>query len=453
MTTPSAPLVIRAREILLRTNRIWGGIARVGTMVLGFTTVTLALGYLGPQSYGLWLVLSTIPGWVALLEFGIGPILRNRVAQLAAVGTSQDIQGSMGRALWFLSSVSMAGVAITLLTEQWVPWPRILALGATAPPDIAFTASVFLIFSLISLPFTVAGHLVVGLQRGYLLEVCQIISAACVVIGLVILKQFTQTGSFAAGVLVLGIIPQMVSVGFFFLVFLLPRYSAYRPIAQYHGQSGKSLLGRHQWPFFFQHVSSLVAPLGEGFIILHLLTPEAVAQAGIVQRWYLPIAMIQSVLMAPLHPAYADAMSRGDLEWTRRTLTRFSRRSWQFMGLAGLVLVFCQPWYVQIISKGQVEDDQWLGVFFCLRALQNVWGGGYATFLLAIGQVKRLAFYNWVGAFLYVPLAIALGTLWGSKGVVLGGVLAYTPVACSNWLQSNRSLHGSVAFPAREKTA
>lgn len=440
MSWPHSQPWARRRERLIRTNRFWGLASRAATILLGFISVRLSLSYLGNQGYGLWLVVATIPGWLTLFEFGIGPLLRNRVAQVSATANRDGMREVLGVAFRFLATVAALGMAGSLVGLRWVPWDWLLSLGPTSPPNVHAVAWTLVIVSLLSLPFVVAGHLVVGLQRGYLLEFSQMASAVLVVTGLLLLNRLAPLGDFLFGVLVLGVVPQAITIAFFFLVLWSSAFRAFRPALGRGAQSVGSLLGRQQWFFFAQHVSSLVAPLGESVVILHLLSPESVAQAGVVQRWYTPIAVLQSILMAPLHPAYAEAMSRGDIVWTRETLARFSRRSWTLMGLAGVGLLFAQPWYVQLVSRGIVESDLWLGAMFCLRALQNAWGGSYATFLTAAGRIERLVLYNWLGAFFYLPLAVGLGGVWGTRGVVLGGVLAYTPVALSNWIQAGRIL-------------
>lgn len=453
MNLPPVQSFARTREHLLRTNRLWGLASRAVTMLLGFASVNLALQYLGSQGYGVWLALVTIPGWLTLLEFGTGPLLRNRIAQASATAATDHMRETLGVAFRFLVAIAALGMVLSLVTLPWVPWKRLLGLGVASSSNVPAAAWILVTVSVLSLPFAVASHLVVGLQRGYLVEISQMASAVLVVTGLLLLNHIVPLKNFLFGVLILGVLPQAVAVAFFFLVFWSRTYCSLCPTLGRGGRSIGLFLGRQQWFFFGQHASSLVAPLGESLVILHLLSPEAVAQAGVIQRWYLSIAVLQSTLMAPLHPAYAEAVSRGDIAWTRETLARFSRRSWTLMGLAGVALLFGQPWYTQLVGRGVIESDLWLGVMFCLRAHQNAWGGSYATFLTAIGRIERLMLYNWLGAVLYLPFAVALGSVWGSKGVVLGGVLAYTPVALSNWLQAGRAIQESVGFAATEGTA
>lgn len=421
-------------------------VSRATTTLLGFATVRLALRYLGSQGYGIWLVLATLPDWLRLLEFGMGPLLRNRIAHASTTAAQDQMREALGVVFRFLTGVVIIGVAISFFALRWNPWRWLLALGTTSPQDIPTAAWTLVIVGLLTLPFTVAGHLVVGLQRGYLLEISQMASAVLVVIGLLPLNYLAPQGDFLLGVLVLGVLPQAAVVAFFCLVFWLPVYRALRPALGRINQSVGLLLGRQQWLFFGQHTSSLVISLGESWVILHLLSPESVAQAGVVQRWYIPIIVFQSILVAPLYPAYAEAMSRGDVAWARETLKRFSRRSLTLMGLAGVALLFVQPWYVQLVSQGVVESDAWLGGLFCLRALQHGWGLSYATFLMAAGRIERLMLYNWLAAVLYLPFTIVLGNVWGSRGVILGGILAYTPVILSNRFHAGRVLRERVGL-------
>ncbi|MBI4342996.1 MAG: hypothetical protein HY599_06485 [Candidatus Omnitrophica bacterium] len=438
------------RDALIRLNRLWGIASRVATTLLGFLSVHLAIRYFGAERYGVWLALSTIPGWLALLELGLGPLLRNRIAQASAGEDAAQIRRLASASFRSLARAALAAGAIALLVIPRLPWSRWVGAEGVPPAALVAAAGWLTAAGIASLPLLVAGHVAVGLQRGYLMELCQLASVAAVAAGLWLLNAAAPNGSWLAGVLVLGVVPQLMLLLFFAAFFAAPAFRALRPSWQRSGAEALAGTAGARALFFGLHGASLMVALGESWVILHVANAGVVAQAGVVQRWYLPVAMLHSILLTPLHPAYAEAMSRGDHAWSRRTLARFSVLSWVLIGAFGVLLLLTQPLYVRLIGQGAVASDAWLGVLYGLRMIENAVGGSYATFLLATGRVGRLLAYNLLGAISYVPLALWLGRGGGAAGVVLAGLLAYLPVAVSNWRQATRMLRPAAGQPSTE---
>src|SRR5215471_17509807 len=46
-------------------------IAKALTVLMGFVSVPLTIGYLGAERYGVWLTISSLLMWVALTDFGL----------------------------------------------------------------------------------------------------------------------------------------------------------------------------------------------------------------------------------------------------------------------------------------------------------------------------------------------------------------------------------------------
>ena len=63
------------------------------TVILSLATVPLALGYLGPERFGIWLTISSVIALLALTDLGIGNGLLNAVTQAMARGDIPRAQG------------------------------------------------------------------------------------------------------------------------------------------------------------------------------------------------------------------------------------------------------------------------------------------------------------------------------------------------------------------------
>ena len=51
------------------------------SFLVSFLMVPLLLNYLDNEQYGIWLVLSSIVGWVTFFDLGIGNVIRNELGK------------------------------------------------------------------------------------------------------------------------------------------------------------------------------------------------------------------------------------------------------------------------------------------------------------------------------------------------------------------------------------
>jgi O-antigen/teichoic acid export membrane protein len=74
--------------------------------------------------------------------------------------------------------------------------------------------------------------------------------------------------------------------------------------------------------FFVLQLVVAVSFSADNFIIARTLGAIDVPEYSIPQRIFAVVAMLLGMLVAPLWPAYGEAVSRGDVAWVRRTLGR-----------------------------------------------------------------------------------------------------------------------------------
>ena len=72
--------------------------------------------------------------------------------------------------------------------------------------------------------------------------------------------------------------------------------------------------------FFVLQVAVLVGYSSDNFVTAQVLGPAAVAHYAIPSRLALAGVTLLTVFLSPLWPAYAEALARGDREWTLKTL-------------------------------------------------------------------------------------------------------------------------------------
>jgi O-antigen/teichoic acid export membrane protein len=74
--------------------------------------------------------------------------------------------------------------------------------------------------------------------------------------------------------------------------------------------------------FFVLQIVVAVSFSADNFIIARTLGAVNVPEYSIPQRMFTLVTMMSGMLVAPLWPAYGEAISRGDIAWVRSTLVR-----------------------------------------------------------------------------------------------------------------------------------
>jgi O-antigen/teichoic acid export membrane protein len=185
----------------------------------------------------------------------------------------------------------------------------------------------------------------------------------------------------------------------------------------------------HGGLFFVLQVAATFASAPDNVIIAQTLGPTSVAQYAVVAKLFSVSVLLSDVGLAPLWPAYGEAMARGDLPWVRHTLVR----SVQVAALASMLFALF------LVVGGNEILARWVGPGFAaplaLRLGFATWvvvatlGMAVAMYLNAANlmRVQALCAIVWVPA--SVVLKVMLVSHWGLAGVPWAMVIAYLTLA------------------------
>jgi O-antigen/teichoic acid export membrane protein len=157
-----------------------------------------------------------------------------------------------------------------------------------------------------------------------------------------------------------------------------------------------------------------------------MLGPSAVAEYAVVSKLFLIPAVLVSLAVAPLWPAYREALSRGDIAWIHRTFRRSIGLSLSVAGLSSAVLVVIGVPLIAVWVDGTITPS--FGLILAVGVWTTLAAVGTALAMLLNGaQVMRfLVVTAVVMATANILLSIALTARIGISGVVWGSVIAYT---------------------------
>ena len=294
--------------------------ARAVQIGASLVTVPLTIRYLGNERFGLWITMSSFLIIAGFADFGLGNGLLHSVARLQGKDDIAGVKRAISSAFASLSFLSAGLLVLFLSVHTFIPWADLFrVVSSQARAEAGPAMLVFGVCFALNLPAGVVQRVQMGLQQGFRANIWQLAGSVIGLIGLTLGIRFheglpTLVFAIVGGPLLAGVLNTAL---FFSLTSpdLKPRWGLVSR------QTISEILSIGIL-FFLLQVVVAVAYSADNFVVARTLGVASVPDYAIPQRMFGVIAMMISMLVSPLWPAYGEAMSRGDLDWVRRSLFR-----------------------------------------------------------------------------------------------------------------------------------
>ena len=405
--------------------------ASLGARGIGFATsfisVPLTLHYLGPERYGLWATLSSVIALASFADFGLGNGLLNALAGAHGRDNRDEAAREVSTAFLLLLAVAATLGAAFLLAYPQIHWDRVYNVASPeARAEAGPATAAFVACFLANLPVGVVARIRQGFQEGYRTS---LFDAAGSVLGLMlVLLAINYRLSLVWLVLAMAGAPVMASLVHATVLFGRDRPWLRVDSDRFDRRAATRLL-QHGGLFFALQLAASFVYAPDNVIIAQTLGPTSVAHYAVAAKLFTVSVLLSDVALAPLWPAYGEAMARGDLDWVNRTLAR----SIQMAALASIVFASL------LVVGGNEILARWVGPGFsaspALRLGLGSWtvvstvGMAVAMYLNAANlmRVQVLCAMAWVPVSLVLKFLMV--TRWGLAGVPWAMVLSYVALA------------------------
>ena len=127
----------------LLSNAAWNMMAYIVMGIVGFVTVGIVVRQIGAESYGLYLTLAMIGGFVVLLDLGLGEATLKYVAQYHARDDIEGVNRVVGATLAVYLLVGLVGGGVIIGCASWI-----VQIFKMDPGEYARAARLFMIAGL-----------------------------------------------------------------------------------------------------------------------------------------------------------------------------------------------------------------------------------------------------------------------------------------------------------------
>lgn len=421
-------LRIDARTRHAAAAAAFGVLGRLGGALVVLVYAPMAREALGPERFGVWMMLTAWTTLFAFADLGIGNAALNRVTAALAADEEQRRERFSATIDVAVACTIALGLLLLGLAAAWAwlaPLPSVIA-GPITPAhrsEVDTALALFAVSFALSLPAVLGQKLQLGAQDGHWAGWTQLVAS---VLSLAAVPLVLQRGG---GLPELVLATQGVSL-------LVQAASALwwlrrrglpmpRPLRAWRTPALLKSLLVEGAAFFGLQLAAAAAFQSDAVIVTQRLGAEVYGDYAMVQRIYLLVAAGVVTALAGLWPAFGDAWLRRDMAWVRRTLWRALLAAGLSTLAAVLLLQLLLPGFA-VHPLGALAPPAPL-----LLALLGAW-----TVVEALGAVCA-ALLNGVNL-IRIQLALALtmailavaGKWWttpllGPAGAVLSTLLAY----------------------------
>jgi O-antigen/teichoic acid export membrane protein len=414
----------RYRRAALTT--VTAGIARAISLLTSLISVPLTFRYLGSERYGIWMVLISLISVMGFADLGIGNGLVNAVSEAYGKDDRQLAKEHVTSALFLMLGIASVFAVAGILIFPRMPWLRLF--NVTSAPVAAEGARAFLVlycWFVINIPLGVVTRAQTGLQQGYASQTVGAFGNIASLLGLLLVVALH--GSLASLVFAstFGVVLATLLNGWLLFrdhPWLWPSWQSYR-----RSSAHKILtLGAM---FFVLQCASAIGFASDNIVIAQVLGAAAVAAYAVPQKLFSFVPMMINLGIAPLWPAYGEALARGDQAWVRRV----------FLGSLGVTLAFAIPQSALLVLGGpwilRVAVGKSLHAPMLLLVVLGIWGvvssasSVVGSLLNGAGIMKAQTIVSVVANLSNLALSIFFTRRLGVIGVCLGSIVTQVVIA------------------------
>lgn len=401
-------------------------VSRGISIAVSAISIPLTVRYLGAEMYGVWVTIGTTLAMLAVMDIGIGNTLTNSISEAYALGSKQLAGLYTASAFWMMFALAL------FLGGIGYPLWHVLSFGSIFNIHDPFAirqsrdaVGVAYVLFLLGLPVNLINRILGGYQQ---LQIANYFSAAGAVLSLLAIVATTY---FRGGLVVL-VLAYSGSLLFSSMICMFWLFFSHMPwllpnLSKVHIATAKQMLSFGGMMFLLQ-ISGLIVFNSDNLVIAHFMGPSQVTPYNVTWRLVGYAAILQTLLMPALWPAYSEAIVRGDATWVRSTYRQTMWATMLFASAFCLVFLLFGKSFIRIWASPEAVPSEGLLIAMCVWTLISTMMNNEATVLVAANEIRLQTWLSLVAAAVNLFLSILLVQRIGAIGVILGTIVSYVLV-------------------------
>jgi len=419
--TPEGRAKERHRRVALTAAA--AALAKLLSVTAALISIPLTLQYLGVERFGMWMTISSLIAMLAFADFGIANGVLSAVADAHGRDDGAAIQRFVSSGFFMLSGIALVLIGGFAAVYAHVPWHAVFNVQTElARTESGPALAVFGVCFALAIPLAVVQRVQMGLQQGFTASLWQCVGSVFALSGVIVAIEL-QAG-LPWLVLALAGAPLLAAAGnsLHFYCYARPEL---RPRWCWATAEAARRVAAIGGLFFVLQLTVALAFTSDSIVIAQLLGASAVAQYAVPEKLFGLITLALAMVLAPLWPAYGEALARGDSAWVRYTLRNSILTAVGIAASVSVALVILAPAILHLWVGIAVVPQLVLLIALAVWKVVESVGIASAMFLNGARVVRFQVLCAVPTALCAVFLKVTLVPQIGVSGVVWGTLIAY----------------------------
>jgi O-antigen/teichoic acid export membrane protein len=428
-TTPEGRSADRYRRIAWSTAT--GITGRLVGVAITLVTIPLLLSYLGRERFGLWLTLTSIIAMLGPLDLGIGNGLTTLISRANGRDDRLEIRALVSSGIAISLAVAVLLGAVIAIAYPITPWAALTNVGSpVAISEAGPAAAALAICFALGIPLGLVSRIHQGFQEGYIAN-AWVVVGNLLALALLVLALLSGAG---LPLLVLAIAGgPLVAAGLNGAVLFFRQRPWLRPgLTRVDQRRARILLGTGGL-FVVLQLSLVVGYQSDNVVIAQMLGAEAVPAYAVPMKLFMLAPTLLSFALAPLWPAYGEAMARRDAPWVSRALRRSIALALAINVPVALVLLAFAPAILQLWVGEAISPSPILLLTLTVWAILNSLNGPLSMLLVGSNAMRFAAVTSVLMAVANITISIVLVGRLGIVGAIIGSITAQVVFILIPW--------------------
>ena len=403
--------------------------------------VPLTIHYVNPTQYGIWLTLSSIIGWVAFFDLGLGNGFRNRFAEAKAQGDLELAKKYLSTTYFAVAGIVFVVFLVILIGNRFVDWASFLNVDTSYNEELSGIFVILAFFFCLSMVANLVCTMLTADQKAGLASLIQGGGQFLALIALWILTRLSE-GSLTNLALYFAGIPCLFTVFVSIIVYSSGSYRVLLPqVSNIKISLLRDIMGLGI-QFFIIYLCMILVFQIINVVISRELGPEAVTEYNIAYKYFFVVHMAVNIIVGPFWSAFTDAYQKGDYVWMRKS-TKKLEQIW-ILSIVVIVIMLGICNYVYHIWVGpEINVSFKLSAIVALFLIINNISSIYINLINGIGTIRVQLITYLVIAMVSWPLMVMFSRKFGLVGVVCVPIIAVLILAVLAKIQLSKILGNS----------
>lgn len=395
---------------------VTGWASRGFSAIISLVNMSLLLTYLSTDEYALFAIVTSIVGWCALADCGLGSSLQNQISYNQVHGIDDNKILSTCRGIIFPLFYIMTGVSIVVSAFVYYMFIQHRITGK----NVGFSLCALEIIAIIAVSAAVAGvgyRVFFARNIGYIYNLAQIAVSTVSIITLFAVTKNVDSNKIFWCLFCVIAPAALISIITAFFVFNKQKSCIDSGLLRVVSKQARS--------FFVYGVLSNATQNTDYLIMSVVVNSVGVSQYSVGGKFFGLLFFMYNAILWAMWPIWAELYAKKEWKKLDQSLQKGMCSGIVIIGVGTLILWFTMPWVLKnVFHKEDINLSGstilLFGVYFSLRVIID----SYLIVLQSFGKAEALLKITILQVVLCAIGQYFLGVYLGVDGILLGSILS-----------------------------